>query len=223
MTESERKDLSRAIAMMAETFRQQITPLTIAGYLGALDDLDCRGVMSAIRESMRSSKFMPSPAELRDFCPKPPQRPALPFWQDPARGANRTTAPTPPTNRQLVDAWFEFERRAAQEKATWRERAEKLRPGLDVHPKNTDAHKEAVRVFNDAIYNAMKADSERRHWSARRFELEAKIKAQPSLADVVISTGGFAPTHPAPRPAPAHWTEPREPGSDDDRDDMEAR
>lgn len=52
---------------LAETYRQQVTPLMLEGYWSALGDLDEAELAAATKLSLKLCKFMPTPADIRGF------------------------------------------------------------------------------------------------------------------------------------------------------------
>lgn len=54
-----------AMAAMGEVYRQRLTDATLLGYELGLGDLPIVDIEAAIAKAIRSSKFMPTPAELR--------------------------------------------------------------------------------------------------------------------------------------------------------------
>lgn len=55
------------LGLLCETFARQPSEVTIEAYWIGLEDLSIESIEAAVRASIRSSRFMPSPAELRDL------------------------------------------------------------------------------------------------------------------------------------------------------------
>lgn len=74
------------VEILAESFRQKITPLTVRAYELGLSDLDINTIKRAVMVAIRDCKFMPTVHELRKLCGAaesrvdPKDRPLL-AWQ----------------------------------------------------------------------------------------------------------------------------------------------
>lgn len=68
MNVDERTRFAVAIAGIAETLGQEITPARISGLLAALDDVPWRWLERALTVAHRTARFVPSPGELRDLA-----------------------------------------------------------------------------------------------------------------------------------------------------------
>ena len=68
MQSMDRGEFLQVIAALAATFRQEASEALIEGYWLGLEDLDVRAVKGAAVQAMRTSKFMPAVAELRELA-----------------------------------------------------------------------------------------------------------------------------------------------------------
>ena len=66
MNESNQR--AQLIGVLAEAFRQKITPTTIQAYEFGLSDIPPSAVEVAIKRAIQTSRFMPTAAELREAC-----------------------------------------------------------------------------------------------------------------------------------------------------------
>ena len=66
MTNTDRIAFAEALHVLAETFGEPMSDLRTEGYFNALSDLSIAQVNVAVRHAMRSCKFFPKPAELRE-------------------------------------------------------------------------------------------------------------------------------------------------------------
>lgn len=60
--------LAVSVGALGEAFRQKITKETILAYEFGLDDLEAEQIELAVRHGIKSCKFMPTPAELRELA-----------------------------------------------------------------------------------------------------------------------------------------------------------
>lgn len=60
--------IARMVAIMGETWNRKISGSTIDAYVFGLSDLEDEKVKGAVMRAIRESKFMPSPAELRELA-----------------------------------------------------------------------------------------------------------------------------------------------------------
>ena len=60
--------ITAVVRMLAATFNRQATEAFYAGYLVGLDGVPEADIESAAAKALATSKFMPSPAELRELC-----------------------------------------------------------------------------------------------------------------------------------------------------------
>lgn len=65
MNDRDKKKLAELITLLAEAFRQAVTPATLLAYHIGLKDLPIATLEPAIEKAIRECKFMPSVAELR--------------------------------------------------------------------------------------------------------------------------------------------------------------
>ena len=56
------------VEILAESFRQKITPLTVRAYELGLSDIDINTIKRAVMVAIRDCKFMPTVHELRKLC-----------------------------------------------------------------------------------------------------------------------------------------------------------
>jgi hypothetical protein len=57
----------RQLTVLAETLGEPLTPVRLAGYCAALEDVPAQAVLIGIGEAMRTCRFFPKPVELRDL------------------------------------------------------------------------------------------------------------------------------------------------------------
>ena len=81
MHETERTEFVQAVAALAVSFRKEATEALFTGYWWGLEDLPLATVKRAISDSIRTCKFMPTPAELRELAGivKPDDRAVIAF------------------------------------------------------------------------------------------------------------------------------------------------
>lgn len=60
--------LTELITLLAETFRVKLTTVSLYGYTLALRDVPIACVTRAVEQSLKTCKFMPSPADLRELA-----------------------------------------------------------------------------------------------------------------------------------------------------------
>ncbi|KKN29886.1 hypothetical protein LCGC14_0839640 [marine sediment metagenome] len=81
MHENEEPDFTEVIAALAATFRQEATQAVYLGYWMGLRDLALEDVKRAAIRAMRTSKFMPAVAELRELAGEMlPEHRAVKAW-----------------------------------------------------------------------------------------------------------------------------------------------
>ncbi len=81
MTPDERTEFAISIGAMAEAFHKKITADTIRAYGLVLEDLPIEAIERAVFQAMRSCRFFPSPAELREMAGEiTPEQRALRAW-----------------------------------------------------------------------------------------------------------------------------------------------
>lgn len=68
MTSSDRKRLVELVAGLCEAFNRQPTAVTFAAYEMGLEDVPLRALEGAVRRALKESRFMPTPAELRELA-----------------------------------------------------------------------------------------------------------------------------------------------------------
>jgi hypothetical protein len=68
LTEKDRQDFAIVIAALSETFGRDASEATVYGYWLGLNDLPIDSVKDAASRALRSCKFMPTPAELRELA-----------------------------------------------------------------------------------------------------------------------------------------------------------
>lgn len=74
---SEAQQVAGRLAALAEVLAEPLSPVRIAGYRAALDDLPAAEVFAAIGEAAKACKFFPRPAELREIVAREHDRRAL--------------------------------------------------------------------------------------------------------------------------------------------------
>lgn len=60
--------IAAAITLLAEGFGRQATPVTFRAYIAGLEGLPVEAIEAGVNRALRESKFMPSPAELRELA-----------------------------------------------------------------------------------------------------------------------------------------------------------
>jgi len=81
LTPQQATRLTRAIAAMCETFCRPATEATFYGYKIGLSDLPIEKIEAAVCEAIRTKKFFPTVAELRELCGVYPPDPAVSAFQ----------------------------------------------------------------------------------------------------------------------------------------------
>lgn len=80
MTESDRPALSQALLVLSETFNEPVSEVRAEAYFSALSDLPMASVAHATRAALRSCRFFPKPAELRELIEGDPETRADAAW-----------------------------------------------------------------------------------------------------------------------------------------------
>lgn len=65
---SDRERRAQCVTILAEAYRQKISPATLAAYEMALEDVSPASVEQAVKAALKSCKFMPNAAELRELA-----------------------------------------------------------------------------------------------------------------------------------------------------------
>jgi hypothetical protein len=63
-----KEEISRMVTVLAEAFSRTASPATFAAYELGLDGLDVPTIKRGVQIALKSCKFMPSPAELRELA-----------------------------------------------------------------------------------------------------------------------------------------------------------
>ena len=63
----------KQLAVLAETLGEPMSPVRLAGYCSALEDLPLEGVALAMQDAMKACIFFPKPAELRQLMADNPE------------------------------------------------------------------------------------------------------------------------------------------------------
>jgi hypothetical protein len=66
-TEGEKDSFYKQLTVLAETLGEPMTPVRLAGYCSALEDLPLAGVAIGMRDAMRKCRFFPKPTEIREL------------------------------------------------------------------------------------------------------------------------------------------------------------
>lgn len=82
MGPSDARSFAEAMGVLGETFNEPVSELRIESYFDALKDLDAAEVLTAMRQSVRWSRFFPKPAELREIIEGDTQSRADGAWGD---------------------------------------------------------------------------------------------------------------------------------------------
>lgn len=67
MTPADASVFAEAMLLLSETFNEPVSDLRTSAYFDALSDLDMVDVNRAVRTALRTCKFFPRPAELREI------------------------------------------------------------------------------------------------------------------------------------------------------------
>lgn len=59
---------TKAMMVLGETFNEPVSAVRIEAYSAALNDLDENAVLAAMHQCLRSSKFFPRPADIRELA-----------------------------------------------------------------------------------------------------------------------------------------------------------
>ncbi len=89
MTKSDKPRLARVLAVLAETFNEPVSDVRAEGYYMALADLQIVDIESAAKDALRSCKFFPRPAELRDLAIGSPTDSAELAWLNVQKAVRR--------------------------------------------------------------------------------------------------------------------------------------
>lgn len=68
MTKDDLPGLARILAVLGETFNETVSDIRTEGYLMGLSDLQIEQVERGARQALKTSKFFPRPAELRELA-----------------------------------------------------------------------------------------------------------------------------------------------------------
>lgn len=66
-------EFSKAMMVLGETFNEPVSAVRIEAYYAALLDLNAAAVMAAMQQCMRSCRFFPKPAEIRELVEGDPE------------------------------------------------------------------------------------------------------------------------------------------------------
>lgn len=66
MTDADRKPLAKILGVLGATFNEPLDDLKIEGYFMALKDLDFESVRNAAFDALKTCKFFPRPADIRE-------------------------------------------------------------------------------------------------------------------------------------------------------------
>ena len=80
MNELDVPAFSEALHALSETFNEPMTDVKIEAYFAALGDFDVAPVLAAMRTALRSAKFMPRPADLRELIEGDGEEAATAAW-----------------------------------------------------------------------------------------------------------------------------------------------
>lgn len=101
---------SELITMLADVLNRKLTPQSLMGYEVALADVPLDALNAAVMTLLRTSRFMPSPAEIREAAgavgglPAPKDRPTL-AWIDVRRAISQVDAyGSPDFDDKLINA-----------------------------------------------------------------------------------------------------------------------
>jgi len=82
MSEQDKKRFINAIGALAETFGKTLTPGMIRGYRVGLEGPSVEEVEAACEKALRSERFMPPPAALRDLAGATDEAAATRAWDE---------------------------------------------------------------------------------------------------------------------------------------------
>jgi hypothetical protein len=99
MTAADRPAFAQLLALLGETFREPISEARVAGYWLACEDVPLPALQAAVREALRTCKFFPRPAELRERAGYVPVGPA---WVNHALSEAISGKPVPDFVRLFV-------------------------------------------------------------------------------------------------------------------------
>lgn len=126
MTDADRPEFVKGLAVLGEAFNEPLSELRGEAYFDALSDLDVTAVLIAMRAALRSCTFFPKPAELRRLVTGSPEDRAEMAWVEAQRlvrrvGSYRNPNITDPSMRAAIDAlggWRTF--CLSEDDPTWR-------------------------------------------------------------------------------------------------------
>ena len=61
-------EFAKRLGVLAEVLGEALTPVRVAGYWAALSDLEPADLYAAMDHALKTSRFFPRPAELRDHA-----------------------------------------------------------------------------------------------------------------------------------------------------------
>ena len=96
MTAAERKRFVTAIRVLAKTYAFPLDDEVLLAYRQGLDGMTIEDIETAARLALRSSKWMPKPAELRELAERPARRTAAPNCPGCGRSICKCDAVPPP-------------------------------------------------------------------------------------------------------------------------------
>src|SRR5438874_1621180 len=93
MTNTDREQFTKWLFLLAEGFKEPMSELRLEAYWMALEhEISIVQMGDAVREALRSSKFFPRPAELREYIQGNPKQLAEAAWIAWREGARRLGA-----------------------------------------------------------------------------------------------------------------------------------
>lgn len=125
MPNSQRQDFAAMLATLATTFNRPVTELLADAYWTALQDIPPNDLRAAVTECLRSCRFMPTPAEIREKCQPNHALAAATEWQAliaSFRGHPHQLAPITQRVLKLLGGPETLGNRSPQENDTWTRR-----------------------------------------------------------------------------------------------------
>lgn len=72
-TDSEKDQFYKRLAVLAETLGEPLSPVRLAGYCEALEDVPLAAMVIGLRAAARACRFFPKPVELRELALESPE------------------------------------------------------------------------------------------------------------------------------------------------------
>lgn len=128
MSDDWQEQVTFLVSVLASTFQRQVTPAMLQGYLIGLSGMTLEEVKQATQMALRTCKFMPTPAELRELAgDAKPEDAALIAWEIATRaveaigwyGSVQFEDPAITATIRSLGGWQKFCERCGGEEEKW--------------------------------------------------------------------------------------------------------